>query len=349
MSLSKPHHTVEPFQTLALVVGNSLLHLRALLRQTSLAAMLIVFGSCIAAAQGWPTRPITMVVPFGAGGSLDIPARRLAAELSVKLGQQIVVENRPGANGNIGSAYVAKSSPDGYTLMFSPPGPLVTNRFMYKNMPFDADRAFAPIILLAKSPMVIAANPKLPISNLQEMIAYAKTHPGKLSVGTPGVGSQVHLTMELLQKISGSQVTYVPYRGAAGSSADAIAGQIDLSLNFTPAVMGTLQDGSLRGLAVTTLQRSKQLPDIPTVSESGFPGFEAVASYSFVAPAGTPREIIATLNRLANEYIDSDIGKRQLESADMQAAGGTPEDLQKFIAGEVAKWGPIIKAAGINM
>jgi tripartite-type tricarboxylate transporter receptor subunit TctC len=216
-------------------------------------------------------------------------------------------------------------------------------------MPFDADLAFAPIILLAKSPMVIAANPKLPVSNLRELIAYAKAHPGKLSVGTPGIGSQVHLTMELLQKISGSQVTYVPYRGAAGSSADAIAGQIDLSLNFTPAVIGTLQDGSLRGLAVTTLQRSKQLPDIPTVSESGFPGFEAVASYSFVTPAGTPREIVATLNKLTNEYIDSDIGKRQLESADMQAAGGTPEDLQKFIAGEVAKWGPIIKAAGINM
>jgi tripartite-type tricarboxylate transporter receptor subunit TctC len=290
-----------------------------------------------------------MIVPFGAGGSLDIPARSLAAELSGKLGRQIIVENRPGANGNIGSAYVAKSSPDGYTLLFAPPGPLVTNRFMYKSMPFDADRAFASIILLAKSPMVIAANPQLPIRNLQELIAYAKAHPGKLSVGTPGIGSQVHLTMELLQRISGSQVTYVPYRGAAESSAAAIGGQIDLSLNFTPAVIGTIQDGLLRGLAVTTLRRSKQLPDIPTVSESGFPGFEAVASYSLVAPAGTPREVIATLNKLTNEYIDSDFGKRQFESADMQAAGGTPEDLQQFIAGEVAKWGPIIKAAGISM
>jgi tripartite-type tricarboxylate transporter receptor subunit TctC len=290
-----------------------------------------------------------MVVAFGAGGSLDIPARRLAAELSIKLGQQVVVENRPGANGNIGSAYVAKSNPDGYTLMFSPPGPLATNRFIYKNMPFDADRAFAPIILLAKSPMVIAANPKLPVGNLQELISYAKAHPGKVTVGTPGMGSQVHLAMELLQKISGSRVTYVPYRGAAGSSADALAGQIDLSLNFTPAVIGTIQSGALRGLAVTTLNRSKQLPDIPTVSEAGFPGFEAVAWYSFVAPMGTPKEIIATLNKLTNEYLDSDIGKQQLESADMQAAGGTPEDLQKFIAGEVAKWGPIIKAAGIDM
>jgi tripartite-type tricarboxylate transporter receptor subunit TctC len=290
-----------------------------------------------------------MIVPFGAGGSVDIPARRLAAELSLKLGQQIVIENRSGANGNIGAAYVAKSAPDGYTLMFSPPGPLTTNRFMYKNMPFDADQAFAPIILLAKSPMVLAAHPKVPVNNLQELITYAKANPGKLSIGTPGIGAQAHLTMELLQKSSGTQMNYVPYRGAAGSSADAIAGQIDLSVNFTPAMVGPLQDGSLRGLAVTTLQRSKQLPNIPTVSESGFPGFEAVASYSVVAPAGTPQEIIQRLNKLINEYLESDNGKRHLDSGDMQAAGGTPEDLQGFIAGEVAKWGPIIKAAGIQM
>jgi tripartite-type tricarboxylate transporter receptor subunit TctC len=290
-----------------------------------------------------------MMVAFGAGGSVDIPARRLAAELSSKLSQQIIVENRPGANGNIGSAYVAKSSPDGYTLMFSPPGPLATNRFMYKNMPFDADRAFDPIILMAKSPMVMAANLNLPVTNLQELIAYAKANPGKLTVGTPGIGSQVHLTMELLQKISGSLVTYVPYRGGAGSSTDAIAGQIDLSMNFTPSVIGALQDGSLRGLAVTTLRRSKQLPDLPTISESGFPGFEAVASYSVVAPAGTPRQVIQTLNRMINEYLQSTKGAQELESADMQPAGGTPEDLQKFIAGEVEKWGPIIKSAGIQM
>ena len=315
----------------------------------ALAAVIVTLVSSLATAQGWPSRPITMVVPFGAGGSVDIPARRLAADLTQKLGQQVVVENRSGANGNIGSAYVAKSNPDGYTLMFSPPGPLATNRFMYKNMPFDSDRAFAPIILLAKSPLVLVAHPKVPVSNLQELLAYAKANPGKLSIATPGVGSQGHLTMELLQRSSGTQMNYVPYRGAAGSGADVIAGQIDLSMNFTPAMVGPLRDGSLRGLAVTTLQRSKQLPHIPTVSESGFPGFEAVASYSVLAPAGTPREIILTLNKLINDYIERDIGKQHFEAGDMQAAGGTPEDLQRFIAGEVAKWGPIIKSAGIAM
>lgn len=315
----------------------------------ALAALLVTLLSPQGVAQGWPSRPITMIVPFGAGGSIDLPARRLAADLTQKLGQQVVVENRSGANGNIGGAYVAKSNPDGYSLMFAPPGVLATNRFMYKNMPFDSERAFAPIILLAKSPIVLAANPKVPVHSLQELIALAKANPDKLSIGTPGIGSQAHLAMELLQRSSGTKINYVPYRGAATSGADAIAGQIDLSINFTPAMIGPLRNGSLRGLAVTTLQRSKQLPDIPTVNESGFPGFEAVAYYSVVAPAGTPREIILTLNKLINDYIKSNIGKEQLEAGDMQAAGGTPEDLQHFIAGEVAKWGPIIKSAGIAM
>jgi tripartite-type tricarboxylate transporter receptor subunit TctC len=233
--------------------------------------------------------------------------------------------------------------------MFSPPGPLATNRFMYKNMPFDADRAFAPVILLAKSPLVLVTHPKVPVGNFQDLIAYAKANPDKISIATPGVGSQGHLTMELLQKSSGTQMNYVPYRGAAGSSADVIAGQVDLSINFTPALIAPLQNGTLRGLAVTTLERSKQLPQIPTVSESGFPGFESVAYYSVVAPAGTPREIVLTLNRLINDYIQSDVGKQHLEAGDMVGAGGTPEDLQRFIAGEVAKWGPIIKSAGIAM
>ena len=315
----------------------------------ALAAAIVTLVSSLANAQSWPSRPITLVVPFGAGGSVDIPARRLAADLTQKLGQQVIVENRSGANGNIGGTYVAKANPDGYTLMFSPPGPLATNRFMYKNMPFDSDRAFAPVILLAKSPLVLVTHPKAPFSDFQDLIAYAKANADKISIATPGVGSQGHLTMELLQKSSGTKMNYVPYRGAAGSSTDVIAGQVDLSINFTPAMVGPLQDGTLRGLAVTTLQRSKQLPKIPTVSESGFPGFEAVAYYSVVAPAGTPAEIILTLNRHINGYIQSDIGKQHLEAGDMQPAGGTPEDLRQFIAGEVAKWGPIIKEAGIAM
>ena len=322
--------------------------LRTSVRPLIVAAVVAALPS-IANAQTWPTRPITLVVPFAAGGAVDIPARQIAAELSPKLGQQIVVENRTGANGNIGAATVAKAEPDGQTLLFAPPGVLANNKFMFKNMPFDPDRAFAPIILVGKSPLVIAANKSVPVRNLQELISYAKANPGKLNIGTPGAGSQAHLTMELLQKSSGTRMTYVPYRGGANTNADLIGGQIDLSVNFLPAIVSLLRDGSLRGLAVTTLERSKQIPEVATVSESGFPGFESVAWYSIVAPAGTPAPVIQRLNALINDYLRSDHGRRNLELLDMQPVGGPPEALTAYIASEVAKWAPIIKAANIQM
>ena len=301
-------------------------------------------------AQTWPTRPITMVVPFAAGGAVDIPARQLANELAPKLGQQIVIENRTGANGNIGATTVAKADPDGHTLMFSPPGVLANNRFMFKSMPFDPDRAFAPIVLFAKSPVIIASNPKnVPARNLQELIAYAKANPGKLNIGIPGTGSQAHLAMELLQKATGTKMAYVPYRGGAGSNVDLLSGQIDLSVNFLPAIVSFLKEGTMRGLAVTTLARSKQLPDVMTVAESGFPGFESVAWYALVAPAGTPPPIVQRLNALTNDYLKSELGRANLDALDMQPVGGTPEDLTAYIAAEIAKWGPIIKESGIEM
>ena len=327
---------------------------RSVINQKSLLplAMLAVIGfAAVAMAQApaWPTRPITLIVPFPAGGANDLPARELAAELSSKLGQQIVIDNPSGANGNIGAAAVARAQPDGYTLLFASPGVLATNRFMYKTMPFDPDRAFAPVILYAKSPLIIVANPKLPVRDLRQLIDYAKANPGKINVGIPSVGSQAHLTMELLQKQSGTKMTYVPYRGGVNVNADLIGGQIDVGINFVPGLVGLVNDGSLRGLAVTTTARSKQFPDVPTVAESGFPGFESVAWYSVVAPAGTPRPIVDRLNTLINEYLKSEKGRQQLDALDMQAAGGTPEDLSAYIAAEVAKWGPVIKAANITM
>jgi tripartite-type tricarboxylate transporter receptor subunit TctC len=289
------------------------------------------------------------VVPFAAGGALDQPARRIAAEIGPKLGVQIVIENRLGANGNIGAASVAKAEPDGYTLLFASPGVLATNRFMYKSMPFDADKAFTPIVLLAKSPLIVISGPKVPAKNFQEFVAHAKANPGKLTVGTPGAGSQAHLTMELLARQTGMTLTYVPYRGGANVTGDLLGGQIDLTAVYIPALLGAVKDGSLRGLFVTTLQRSKQLPEIPTVHESGYPGFESVAWYTVVAPAGTPRPVVDKLNAAMNDYLKSQTGQSQFEALDMQPVGGTPEEARTFIAGEVAKWGPVIKAAGIEM
>jgi tripartite-type tricarboxylate transporter receptor subunit TctC len=320
---------------------------------TRLAAILALVALALApipaSAQSWPARPITLIVPFAAGGALDLPARRLAAEISPKLGQQIVVENRVGANGNIGAASVARAEPDGYILLFGSPGVLATNRFMYKSMPFDADRAFTPVVLLAKSTLVIAASPKFAPRTLTELLDHARRNPGKVTVGTPGVGAQAHLVMELLQRQTGTQMTYVPYRGGSNIIGDLVSGQIDLTATYVPALIGAMKDGTVRGLVVTALQRSKQLPEVPTIHESGIPGFEAVAWYSIVAPAGTPPEVVAKLNTVINEYLRSTVGQQQFEALDMQPVGGTPEELRAFIAGEVAKWGPIIKAAGIEM
>lgn len=316
---------------------------------TAFALVALALAATPAASQTWPSRPITLIVPFAAGGALDLPARRLAAEISPKLGQQIVVDNRVGANGNIGAAAAAKAEPDGYTLLFGSPGVLVTNRFMYKSMPFDADRAFAPVALLAKSPLLIASSPKFPPANLKALIDHARANPGKINVGTPGVGSQAHLTMELFQRQTGTQMTYVPYRGGSNVIGDLVSGQIDLTAVYVPALIGAVKDATVRGLVVTTLDRSKQLPEVPTIHESGLPGFEAVAWYSIVAPAGTPRELVAKLNAVINDYLKSPVGQQQFEALDMQPIGGTPDDLRDYIAAEVAKWGPVIKAAGITM
>jgi tripartite-type tricarboxylate transporter receptor subunit TctC len=189
----------------------------------------------------------------------------------------------------------------------------------------------------------------VPAKNFQEFVAHAKANPGKLTVGTPGAGSQAHVVMELLQRQTGTTMTYVPYRGGSSIAADLLGGQIDLTVTYVPALLGAVKDGSLRGLFVTTLERSKQLPDVATVHESGVPGFEAVAWYAVAAPAGTPRPIIDRLNALMNDYLKSETGQAQFEALDLQGVGGTPEQARSFIDSEVAKWGPIIKAAGIEM
>jgi tripartite-type tricarboxylate transporter receptor subunit TctC len=317
--------------------------------QAALLALAALAAPAPGAAQSFPSRPIALVVPFPAGGANDLPARQLANDLAQRLGQQVLIDNHSGANGNIGAAVVAKAPPDGHTLLFASPGVLATNRFMFKTMPFDADHAFAPIVLFAKSPLIIVANPNLPVRSLQDLIAHARANPGKINVGIPSVGSQAHLTMELLQKQAGVTMTYVPYRGGVNVNADLIGGQIDVGVNFVPGLVEPVRAGLLRGLAVTTIGRSRQFPGVPSVHESGFPGFESVAWYSVVAPAGTPGTIIERLNAAINAYLMSDAGRPQLETLDMQPAGGSPQDLQAYIDAEVAKWGPVIKAANIAM
>ena len=302
-----------------------------------------------AVAQAWPDRPVTMIVPFPAGGPADIAARTAAQALSDAFGKQFIVDNRAGAGGNIGGAAVAKAAADGYTLLFTTPSPVLLNKFMYKNQPYDTDTAFAPVVLFAKSPLIITAKLDFPAKTLGELIAYVKQNPGKVNIGHPGNGTLGHITSELIQQFAGVKMTNVPYRGTAPLTTDLLAGQIDVAMDFMPTYVPLVEDNRIRALAVTTAQRTTQLPNVPTVQEAGFKGFEATAWYAVVAPAGTPPDILSKVNGALNAYLKSEKGKTFLEQNTMQAGGGSPEDLKKFIADEGAKWGPVIDAAKISM
>jgi tripartite-type tricarboxylate transporter receptor subunit TctC len=276
-------------------------------------------------------------------------ARALAQDLGERFGQQFVVDNRAGAGGNVGAAAVAKAAPDGYTILFGTPGPLANNKLMYKNLPFDPEQAFAPIVLIAKSPLIIAAKVSLPVKDIKELAAYAKANPGKLNVGVPGNGTLGHITSVLLQRELGISMTDVPYRGTALVVNDLLGGQVDLAMDFMPSYVPLVREGKVRALAVTTSQRSSDLPDVNTVQDAGFPRFEATAWYALAAPAGTPSEIIDKLNAATNAFLKSPKGQETLANLSMQAVGGAAADLKAFIASELQKWGPVVKEANIAM
>jgi len=297
----------------------------------------------------WPTRPVTVVVPFAAGISTDFVARIVANVLGDSLGQQFVVENRPGANGNIGAAAVARAEPDGYTLMVATLGPTVTNKFMYRDMGYDSDRAFAPIVLISSSPLILVGSPKLPAANFKELVAYAKENPGRLNAGTVGRGSQAHITLELINKLAGISIVHVPYRVGTQALPDLISGDLQVGFNYIPSFVPAVQTGLIRGLAVTSMARLNDLPDVPTIDESGYPGFEASGWNALFAPAGTPRDIIDKVNTIVNTFLKSDAGRLQLGRIGMTPIGGTPEQLKAHLERETAKWGPIIKEADISL
>jgi tripartite-type tricarboxylate transporter receptor subunit TctC len=329
-------------------MGGKTMRVRAI-RTLLLAVITALVLPAVALAQAWPSRPVTFVVPFPAGGNVDVLARAVAAELSEKLGQQFIVDNRAGAGGNIGGAAVAKAAPDGYTLLFGTPGPIATNKLMYKNLPYDPEKDLAPVVLVSKSPLIIVAHPSTPARDLKELIAYAKANPNKINAGNPGNGTLGHITSELLQQHTGIKMTHVPYRGTAPLTTDLLGGQVHVGTDFMPTYVPLVNDGKLRALAVTSSERSPELPNVMTVREAGFPGFEATAWYAIVAPAGTPADIVRKVNAATNDYLKSQKGKAQLVQFSMLAAGGTPDDLKAYIASELNKWGPIIKAANISM
>jgi len=301
------------------------------------------------AAQEWPARPVTFIVPFPAGAAVDILARSVAMKMSESLGKQFIVENRTGAGGNLGGAAAAKAPADGYTFLFGTPAPIAMNKLIYKGLNYDSERDFEPVILVAKSPLIIAVRADMPAKTLPELIAFAKQNPGKLTVGHPGNGTLGHITSVFAQQFAGVEMTNVPYRGSAPLMTDLTAGQVDVAMDFMPTYVPLVNDKKIRALAVTTTKRATQLPDVPTAQEAGLKGFEATAWYAVVAPTGTPRDIVLKVNKFVNEFIASDEGKNVLEKNALQSVGGSPEDLKAFIGSEITKWKPVIETAKITM
>src|ERR1043166_4259711 len=320
------------------------------LSSLGLLGLALVLAPCHrAAAQEWPNRTVTMVVPFPAGSAVDSLARAVAHALRENLGKQFIVDNRAGAGGHLGGAAVAQASADVYTLLDGTPAPIALNKFMYKSLAYDSERDFLPVVLVAKSPLIIAATTDFPAKTLPELIAYAKQNPGKVNVGHPGNGTLGHITSALIQQFAGVEMTHVPYRGSAPLITDLLGGQVNVAMDFMPSYLPLVAGGKVRALAVTTSGRATQLPDVPTVQEAGFKGFEATAWYAIVAPTGTPPDIVSKVNHSVNAFLKSDKGKTMLEQNSLQGVGGSPEDLKAFIDGERAKWRPVIEAAKITM
>ena len=292
------------------------------------------------AAEPWPNRTVRVIVPHPAGGSVDAMARIVTRRLGDVLGKAFVVENRGGANGNIGAAVVASAPPDGYTLMFTTTGPLAFNKLVYKSTAFDPARDFAPVVKVSAIPLVVVANTSVAFKNIADLVAYAKANPGKLTYASPGNGSMGHLTAELLQNALGVQMTHVPYTGSAGALNDTLGGRVNLCFDLLPTYTEHIRNNTLKALAVTTLARTAALPEAATLAEQGMPEFEAIGWTAIVGPAGLAPETIQKVNRIVNEFLVSDEGKSVLLKLGMEPLGGTPEDLANYMASELTKWRP---------
>jgi tripartite-type tricarboxylate transporter receptor subunit TctC len=300
-----------------------------------------------ASAQNYPERVVKVINPFPAGGSVDITARLMSQKLSEITGHQFVVENRGGAGGNTGADAVAKSDPDGYTLLFTAPGPLVTNPTLYtKGLPFDPNKDFTPIAIFAITPIVLMVNPDLPIKNVQELIAYAKANPGKVNFGSAGVGSTPHLSGELFKNMTKVEITHVPYRGTGPAMNDLIAGHIQMFFDLLPGSLPQISAGKVRGIANAGLKRPPLLPDLPTVAEQGLAGFDSSSWVALVAPSKTPPGVVAKLRSDVDKVIKSpDIVSRLSELGSLPGLT-SDQEVRKFLADETKKWAEVIRVSG---
>jgi tripartite-type tricarboxylate transporter receptor subunit TctC len=309
------------------------------------AALLAAGLPCAAAAQAWPAKPVRVVVAFTAGGTTDILARGIGQQLSEKLKQPFVIDNKPGAGGNLGTEFVVRAAADGYTLTVNSVGPIAVNPTLYPTLPYNPLTDLVPVVLIADVPNVLVVHPSLPAKSFEEFAAYAKSAPGKLNYASTGNGTSAHLSSFLVCKRLGIEATHVPYKGA-DALRDLLAGRVQFMFATIPSVIAHIQSGALRPLAVSSAKRSRSLPDVPTVAESGLPGFEAGSWFGFFAPKGTPPEVVTTLNQAVNEIIGVPTMEAQLVKEGADPVGGTPQQFAQFVQRETEKWRQVVRESG---
>ncbi len=312
----------------------------------SLAATLAISTPHAGAADAYPAKPIRFVVAFPPGGGTDIIARSIAQKLAERIAQQVVVDNRPGAGGNIGTDIVAKAAPDGYTMLMGSAGPLAINASLFAKMPFDPVRDLAPVTLAASTPNVLVLHPSLKAATVKELIALARARPGEINFASSGHGTPAHLAGELFNSMAGVKMVHVPYKGAAPALADLLGGQVQLMFSTMPPALPHVKDGKLRALAVTSAKRSPAAPELPTVDEIALPGFEANTWHGVVVPAGTPETIVARLNREIVAILHLPEVVERLSGQGAEPVGSTPQEFAAYIKSEALKWAKVVRDSG---
>ena len=313
-----------------------------------IAGAFLGLAPCSAPAQSYPGKPIRLILGFPPGGGVDIVARQIAPMLSERLGQQVVIDNRAGAAGNIALEMLAKAPPDGYSLMLVTPS-IAVNPALYRKLPFDPVHDFAPVTLVATSALILAVHPSLPAKSVTQLIALAKARPHQLSYSSGGNGSAAHLAYELFKGMTGVDIVHVPYKGIAPALIALLAGEVQLTFGTLPSTLPHVRTGKLRALAVTSPKRSTFLPDMPSVSEAGVPGYESAQWYGALLPAGTPPAIVARLNREFTAVVEMADVKTRLSSEGLETTTSTPEQFAAFIKSELAKWGKVVKESGMRI
>lgn len=317
------------------------------LMPAALALLTLVFAPAAASADTYPSKPIQVIVPFAGGSASDVITRIMLERVSQTIGQRLVVDNRPGAGGNIGTLAVAKAEPDGYTLVMSTSGPLAANKILYRDLGYDPQKDLAPISLFAILPNIIVASTKLPVKSLAELIAYAKQHPMQLNYGSVGVGSSQHLSGAFFEQLTGVKLVHVPYRNISQYTTDLLAGTVPLGFQWLPNVNGPLSTGGARALAVTSTSRMPALPNVPTVAEAGIKGYESSGWLALFAPHGTPKPIIDRLQKEVAAAMQDPQVRRRFVELGAEPTSTTPEELAKFIDAELVKWRDVIVRANI--